>query len=390
MWWKRKYIFLTVCIQLLFLTFFSYGTAAKAKNAVNEGFIIEAERVVGSGMTASIVRQETSASDQKPMLRFHYKSAVIYGMKLTKQLESSKGPVTITLKAKGPVTVKGMTVDTTAISFKGACVKASEIVPELGMENVVMNAHFMESENSIIEQLVMGTVAGKQGPPHPDQSKLLQDLSTLPMNQLNKEIEKISKGHLPLTCEDGTTGAEPSGNIGEVTGTLPDVVGEVTKPLDPVLEPLKPVLDQLDPVLKPLEPVLKPLEPVLKPLDPVTKPLEPVLKPVEPVVTETTEKVDQVVHNVCVELENAKGVITKDLALSLIDEAISKKSPLSTICQKDTTFTKELQNWEKSLLSSLGLLNLLGKVITEDPVQQLNKMREKIAKEKDETIIFKP
>ncbi|MGG3562708.1 hypothetical protein ABES03_14030 [Neobacillus rhizosphaerae] len=388
MWWKSKYFVINICIQLLFLSFFPFSSDAKAESTANEGFVIEADRVVGSGMTASIVKRETSERDQKPMLRFHYKSAVIYGMRLTKQLESSNGPVTITLKAKGPVTVKDMTVDTTAISFKGACVKASEIVPELGMENVVMNAHYMESENSIIDQLVLNTVAGKQGAPHPDQSKLLQDLSMLPINQLDKEIEKISNGHLPLTCEDGGKGEESSVSIGGVTDPLSDVVGVVTKPLEPVLEPLEPVLKPLEPVLKPLEPVLKPLEPVLKPVEPVTKPLEPVLKPVEPIVTGTKEKVDQVVQTTCEQLKNANGVITKELALDLIDEAISKKLPLNSICQDDTTLTKELQSWEKSLLSSLGLVDLLGKVLNVDPVQQLKKIREEIAKEKEGAIVY--
>ncbi|MEH7437821.1 hypothetical protein V7182_10030 [Neobacillus drentensis] len=388
MWWKSKYFVINICIQLLFLSFFPFSSAAKAESTANEGFVIEADRVVGSGMTASIVKRETSESDQKPMLRFHYKSAVIYGMRLTKQLESSNGPVTISLKAKGPVTVKDMTVDTSAISFKGACVNASETIPELGMENMVMNAHYMESENSIIDQLILDTVAGKQGAPHPAQSKLLQDLSRLPINQIDKEIEKISNGHLPLTCEDGGKGEESSGSIGVVTDPLPDVVGVVTKPLEPVLEPLDPVLKPLEPVLKPLEPVLKPLEPVLKPLEPVTKPLEPVLKPVEPIVTGTTEKVEQIVQTACGQLENAQGVITKELALNLIDEAISKKLPLNSICQNDTTLTKELQSWEKSLLSSLGLLDLLGKVLNEDPVQQLKKMREKIAKEKDGAVVY--
>jgi hypothetical protein len=395
MWWKSKYFVINICIQLLFLSFFPFSSAVKAESTANEGFVIEADRVVGSGMTASIVKRETSESDQKPMLRFHYKSAVIYGMRLTKQLESSNGPVTISLKAKGPVTVKDMTVDTSAISFKGACVNASETIPEMGMENVVMNAHYMESENSIINQLVLDTVAGKRGAPHPDQSKLLQDLSRLPINQIDKEIEKISNGQLPLTCEEGGKGDEPSGSIGVVTDPLPDVVGVVTKPLEPVLEPLEPVLKPLEPVLKPLEPVLKPLEPVLKPLEPVLKPLEPVmkplepvLKPVEPIVTGTKEKVEQVVQTTCEQLKNANGVITKELALDLIDEAISKKLPLNSICQNDTTLTKELQSWEKSLLSSLGLLDLLGKVLNEDPVQQLKKMREKIAKEKDGAVVY--
>src|SRR4051812_7778396 len=101
MWWKSKIILLSLCLPLMCLTIFSLGGAVKAENRDTEGFIIEADRVVGSGMTASIIKQETSTNNGKPMLRFYYKSATIYGMKLTKQVDSPKGAVTISLKANG-------------------------------------------------------------------------------------------------------------------------------------------------------------------------------------------------------------------------------------------------------------------------------------------------
>lgn len=395
MWWKSKIILFSCSLTLMFLTICSLGKGVYAEKMDTDGFIIEADRVVGSGMTASIVYQETTENDKKPMVRFQYQSATIYGMKLTKLVDSGKGPIIITLKADGPVTVKGMTVDTTAISFKGACVHASETVPELGMENVVMVAHYMKSDDSIIQKLFLNTVSGNAGAQKPGKLKILQDLSMLPFNQLDKEIEKISEGHLPLTCETGSKADDSTDDIGKITDPIDKVIDVVTSPLDPVKKPLEPVLKPLDPVtkplepvLKPLEPVVKPLEPVLKPLKPVTKPLEPVLKPLDPVVTGTTKKVEQVANSVCAQLEHAKGIITKELALDLIDEAIAKKVALDNVCQSDTSLTKELQSWEESLLKSLGLIDLLGKVIVQDPTQQLNKMREKISKAKDGSIIF--
>ncbi|MEH7501952.1 hypothetical protein V7152_07870 [Neobacillus drentensis] len=65
----------------------------------------------------------------------------------------------------------------------------------------------------------------------------------------------------------------------------------------------------------------------MKPLDPVTKPLEQALKPLDPIISGATEKVEQVVKPVCAQMKDAKGEINKELALSLIDEAISKKIP---------------------------------------------------------------
>ncbi|MGG3467813.1 hypothetical protein ABES02_10055 [Neobacillus pocheonensis] len=383
MWWKSKIILFSCSLTLIFLTVCSLGNSVFAEKLDTDGFIIEADRVVGSGMTASIVKQETSENDKKPMLRIQYQSATIYGMRLTKLVESGKGPISISLKANGPVTVKGMIVDTTAISFKGACIHASESLPEIGMEDVVMVAHYMKSDDSFIEKLVLSTLSGNAGAEKPDKLKILQDLSLIPLNQLDKEIEKISTGHLPLTCTDGSSTNQSSGAIGKVTDPIQDVIDVVTKPLDPVTKPL-------EPILKPLDPVTKPLEPILKPLKPVVKPLDPVLKPLDPVISGTTEKVDKVVKTVCERMVDAKGVITKELALDLIDDSIAKKVPLNNVCQSNTSLTKELQSWEEGLLKSLGLINLLGKVILQDPMEQLNKMREKVSEAKDGAIIFTP
>ncbi|MGF6951945.1 hypothetical protein QF028_004450 [Neobacillus sp. B4I6] len=397
MWWKRKMILLSLCLPLMLLTIFANGGAVKAEEQTTDGFVIEADRVVGSGMTANIIKQETSTNSGKLMLRFHYKSAIIYGMKLTKQVNSPKGPVSISLKANGPVSVRNMTVDTSAFVFKGACVKASETVPELGMEQVVMVAHFMESKNSIIKQLVLNTVSGQSTAPKPERLKIIQDLSSLPLHQLDKELDKISSGHMPLTCEEGSKIVESPDAIGKITEPVEDVMEVVTKPSKTIPKPLEPIVDPLKPIVKPLEPVTEPLEPVLKQLEPPTKkfetvlnPLKPLTKSLDPVVSGTTEKVEQIVKSVCEQMEDAKGVINKELALSLIDEAIEKKILLSSVCRGDTSLTKELQSLEEGLLKSLGLIDLIGKVVPEDPIEQLNKMREKVAKEKEGAIIFSP
>jgi hypothetical protein len=416
MWWKSKFVLFSLCLELMFLTFFTFDKGAKAAGNSTNGFIIEADRVIGNGMTASIVKQETSSKDGQPMLRIQYKSATIYGMKLTKEVNSPKGPLSITLKANGPVTVINMTVDTTAITFQGACLKASDTVPEIGMEHVVMVAHFMNSGDSDIENLILNTVSGDTNAPRPGKLKILQDLSLLPVNQLDNEIKKISSGHFPLTCVDESKQGQ-SGPIGVITNPIKDVV-DIT-PLDPVLKPLEPVLTPLNPVLKPLDPVLKPLDPVLKPLDPVLKPLDPVLKPVEPVlkqidpvlqpvvdpvvkavdpvikatdpvVKSTTETVNQSINSACTKLSEANGVITKELALNLIDEAINKKLSFTTVCQNDSNLTSELQKWEGTLLKSLGLVDIFGKLIPVDPMQELNKFRDKISTEPDGTVLFKP
>ncbi|TDK59664.1 hypothetical protein E2K98_17160 [Bacillus salipaludis] len=429
MWWKSRLFLCSVCLHIMFLTIFSISGKVKAETNEADGFIIKADRVIGTGMTASIVKQETSTNDGKIMLRFHYDSATIYGMSLVKQVNSPKGPVSITLKADGPVTVKGMTVDTTAISFQGVCIKASEMVPKLAMENVVMVAHYMNNEDSSIKQLVLNTISGQVGGPQPGKLGILQGLGKLSEQKLDQEIERISKGHLPLTCEEG---AAEQGKNGKITDPVNDVVGvgtkplepvtkvvdsvtkplepvtkvvdSVTKPLDPVTKvvdsvtkPLDPVTDVVDSVTKPLEPVTKVVDSVTKPLEPVTKPLEPVVKPVErvvktvePVVTDTKKKVEGTVQSVCERLNDAKGVISKELALNLIDEAHKKQVALGAVCSDNATETEWLEKWNDGLLKSLGLLDLLGRIKLDDLVEQLEKMRDNVSKVKDGVILFRP
>ncbi|NRD78094.1 hypothetical protein HPT25_11920 [Bacillus sp. BRMEA1] len=489
MWWKRKSLILSCSAVLLLMFLDPLTQGVRAQQTDTDGFIIEADRVDGTGMTATIVKQETTESTGQPMLRIHYQSATIYGMRLTKQFETGTGMMSISLKANGPVSVKDMTVDTTGISFKGACVNAAQSLPEMGMENVVMVAHFMDTENSVINQLELNTVPGNGGVEKPGSLKILKELSTLPLSQLNQEIGKITSSHFPLMCEDPSKTSDGTGKnsqtgqnivdvvtkpLGPVTNPLDPILNPlkpvtnpldpildplkpvtnpldpildplkpVTNPFDPILDPLKPVTNPLDPVLKPLEPVTNPLDPILKSLEPVTNPLDPVLKPLDPVtmplnpilkpqdpvakptapavnplgpvanpldpiVKPVTKPLDPVaapiigatngtsqnsappVQSACDKVQDANGVISKELALNLIDEAMEKQIPLDQVCKSNTVLTNELHNWQNSLLKSLGLIDLLGTVITANPVQQLTQIRNQVDKAKSGAILYSP
>lgn len=468
MWLKSKLFLFSLCLQLIFLTVFTLGGGAKAAaNSATDGFIIQADRVVGTGMNATIIQQETSAkSGKEPMLRIQYQSATIYGMRLIKQVQSSNGMVSITLKAQGPVTVKGMTVDTTAMSFKGACLMASETVPNVALENVTMVAHYMDNQSSDINQLILNTVAGQTVGEMPNEIQLLTDLSALSPDQMNAEIGKISSGHLPLTCQDPSKNGGTTGEAGKITDPLKGALGgvvsplvPVTKTLDPVLASLNPVLGSLNPVLTPLDPVLSQvgpvigqLNPVLNQVSPVINQLSPVIKPAAHVVNQVTSQVSQVtsqltnqvsktasqvtnqvsqvtssvtnqasqptnqvpvsappvtnqpappvsgssgststsLQSACTQIKDAQGVITKELALNLINQAMANKLTLATVCQSDTTLTKEFTTWQNSLLQAMGLLDLLGNPIPMDPMLQLQKMKDQISLQPAGTILYKP
>lgn len=437
---KNRLILFALSIQLVAMSFFPY--LQKAEAAANDGgFIIQADRVVGENMTAMIVTGETSGSNSKPMLRIRYDSVQIYGMKLTKQFQTGGGMVSISMKADGPVSIKGMQVDTTAISFKGACVHAAKLIPSAALENVTMVAHTMTAEDSSLDQLQLKTVNGDGGVQKPGTLKILTELSSMPLQQMKTEITKITKGQLPLTCDgnplkegdllDGigavtypllgpiAEAADPlEDTVGKITDPLEDTVGKVTDPLEDtigkVTDPLKDTVGKItyplkDTVGKVTDPLKDTVGAVTDPLrdtagkvkDDVVEPVvgkvtEPVKETVktttdtakavtQPVVEPVKETVDQTAKTACEKLSEANGQITKELGLELIDQALKENKTLVELCPADSTLSQELESFTEGLLDSLGLLSLLGLKPSEE--EQLNKMKDAILKEPDGSIL---
>jgi gas vesicle protein len=433
---KHKLFLFGLSIQLAAMSFFPFIQNADAATEGSGGFIIQADRVVGENMKATVIAGETSGTKAKPMLRITYDSAQIYGMRLTKQFQTPGGTVSITMRANGPVHIKGMQVDTSAISFKGACVYAAKVIPNAALEGVTMVVHSMNASNSSLEQLQLQTVNGDGGVQKPGTLKILQDLGSMPFEQMKKEIGKITSGQLPLTCEgapeeegelaDVTDPAEDAldgvtdpvddltgevtdpleDTIGKVTDPLEDTIGKVTDPLEDtigkVTDPLEgtigkvtdPIQDTADKVTGPVkDTVEKVTSPVKDTVGKVTEPVKETVKKttdtaktvIEPVVEPVTKTVDQSAETSCEKLEAANGKITKELALELIDMALEENKLLEELCPTEATLTEELKKWSEGLLDSPGLLSLAGIKLSEE--EQLKKMREAIAKEPDGSVI---
>lgn len=440
---KNRIFLVMLSLQLAALSFLPFIEKAIAATSDVEGFIIQADRVVGENMKAMVVAGETSGSKAKPMLRITYDSAKIYGMRLTKQFRTPGGTVSITMKASGPVQIKGMQVDASAISFKGACVHAAKVIPNAALEGVTMVAHTMNAANSSLEQLKLETVNGNGGVQKPGTLKILQELGSMPFEQMNKEIKKITSGQLPLTCEgvseedelpekvedavgtvadpvddlldevedplDGTIGkvtdplddtigkvTDPvKDTIGKVTGSLKDTIGKVTDPLeDTVGKVTDPLKDTIGKVTEPVEDTVdKVTTPVEEAVGKVTEPVKEVVKETtvtakkvtEPVAEPAKKTVDETAKAACEKLGALNGEMTKELALELIDKALAENKMLNELCPTDATLTKQLEKWTEDLLDSLGLLSLLGLKPSEE--EQLKKMREAILKEPDGSIL---
>jgi gas vesicle protein len=407
---KHRLFLIGMCIQLAALSFLPFIEKANAAGSDSDGFIIQADRVVGENMKATIVAGETSGSKAKPMLRITYDSAQIYGMRLTKQFATPGGTVSITMKASGPVHIKGMQVDASAISFQGACLHASKIIPNAALEGVTMVAHSMKAANSSLDQLQLQTVSGNGGVQKPGTLQILQELGSMPFEQMKKEIGKITSGQLPLTCEGEEESEDAVGSItnpadellDDVTDPVDDAIGKVTDPLDDTIEKVTdPLKEATDPLKDTVEKVTTPVKDTVdKVVSPVDKTVGKVTEPVKEVVKETTDTVKKVTDPVtepvkgtvdataksaCEKLKAANGEITKELGLELIDEALAENKMLDELCPTDKTLTDQLESLTEGLLDSLGLLNLLGLKPSEE--EQLKKMREAILKEPDGSII---
>jgi len=427
---KNKLILFLLSIQLAALSFFPFIQKAGASTYDAGGFIIQADRVVGENMKAMIIMGVKAGSETEPMLRITYDTVQIYGMKLTKQLQTAGGPVSITMKASGPVHIKGMQVDTSAISFKGACVHAAKLMPSAALEDVTMVAHSMKADSSSLDQLQLQTINGDGGVQKPGKLKVLQDLSSMPFEQMKTEIGKITTGQLPLTCEgnllkdgkvadgigdmtdpvlDGVTDpledtvgkiTDPlKDTVGKITDPLKDTVGKITDPLkDTVGEVTDPLKDTVGKVTTPVKDTVGKVKdgvvsPVIGEADKVTAPVKETVKTTteaakavtQPVVEPVKGTVDQTAKTACEKLSEANGQMTKELGLELIDQALKENKALNELCTEDTAMTKQLENWTEGMLESLGLLSLLGVKPSEE--DQLKKMREAILKEPDGTVI---
>ncbi|MDN4075543.1 hypothetical protein [Fictibacillus terranigra] len=370
---------------LLGLTGLFSPSQAKAETAGQklEGFVISADRVDGGTMLPQVVMGETSANKQKPMIRFQYRNATLYGMKLTKVLATDQGPITIIMNANGPVHLTDLTVDASAFSLKGACLKAGESVPELGLKKVTMLVHQMNAAQGELSRLQLSTVKGNHELQRPDVPKVLRDLSSLPFLEAKDAIESLMKGHLPLTCEDESKEDQPDEKKDDslLPGVKPDQKKEDSllpggqKPVDDAVKPVedniggvtKPVKDTIDHTTEPLKKIKKPVDDTV---DNVKKPVKKVTETVPKVVDDTDKTVKRVIDPVKKQLKRTKqqlckdaakmeGKVPKQLGLDLIHAAQKENVPLTDLCSNNNDAEKQLKLLQNQLLNNLDLLSLL-------------------------------
>ncbi|HET7522308.1 MAG TPA: DUF6230 family protein [Bacillales bacterium] len=212
---------------------------ANAASSSNYGFVIHSNSIEGKGMTASIAIVETSKG-KRPVLRFHYESATIHGLTMTKVVNTPNGAMTVKITAP-LVTAKNMTVDATGFSASGACLKLGKTYPQLVLQDVTLEAQQQKAGHIRLQGATVRAVQGDHGLAHPGPSKVIEGLLDLSLESLKEAIADLMSGHFPLTCgensENPKTASDGQDPISKTTDQVKDTVEKVKDGLGAVLEP---------------------------------------------------------------------------------------------------------------------------------------------------------
>ncbi|MRG86283.1 hypothetical protein [Salinibacillus xinjiangensis] len=366
---KRMLALAIVCVMSTWLPFLQ-EQEVHADGTAAGGFIIEADLVEGENLTPSIVMQETASSEAKPMLRLQYEKATIYGMRLVKPLSSGNGDVMIHMEAKGPVTIEGMTVDASVVSFEGACLFAGKTLPQVGMKNVSMNAHYMNADYSNLQQLMLQTKKSSGEVERPTHTTLLKNLLGLPLEQLKDEIDNIQNQQLPLNCDPNEyEDDENSPSLDGVTGLLPDGEKDLPDELEKIIDDIENIEDTpLDNVDDIVGDIPEDLEDVIDgSLDDTTELIDETLK-------DTIGLVDHTVGNVNLLI----GTLLNDV-LATLNRTEYLLAMLNDYQENQVQNAKETtQNTTKQLEKTLGQ--------TTDTVKEVVKQEKTVQEVVDDTV----
>lgn len=153
---KTKSFLLTAAFIAFNFCFFT--NISVAESPVTDGFIIEADRVEGVMLPPGITAGNTATKQNQVMLRLQYADVTIYGLKITKVLQTPGGPVTIHMNAHGPIQLKNMRVDATKVDF--GSIYVPEKAGQIGMKNVRLVAHQQLADNADLPGLNLSMETG--------------------------------------------------------------------------------------------------------------------------------------------------------------------------------------------------------------------------------------
>ncbi|AEP01137.1 hypothetical protein Bcoa_1950 [Heyndrickxia coagulans 36D1] len=154
---KKTKSFLLTAVFIAF-NFCFFTNISVAESPATDGFIIEADRVEGVMLPPGITAGDTATKQNQVMLRLQYADVTIYGLKITKVLQTPGGPVTIHMNAPGPIQLKNMKADATKVDF--GSIYVPEKAGQIGMKNVRLVAHQQLADNADLPGLDLSMETG--------------------------------------------------------------------------------------------------------------------------------------------------------------------------------------------------------------------------------------
>lgn len=205
---KTKSFLLTAAFVAFNFCFFT--NISVAESPATDGFIIEADRVEGVMLPPGITAGDTAIKQNQVMLRLQYADVTIYGLKITKVLQTPEGPVTIHMNAPGPIQLKNMKDDATKVDF--GSIYVPEKAGQIGMKNVRLVAHQQLADNADLPglDLSMETGAANIDTSGSDEETLRKQADQL--TQLLKggtsDQNKEEKNGKPVTADKAKAGTQ--------------------------------------------------------------------------------------------------------------------------------------------------------------------------------------
>jgi|GEM_PF-1450389 len=211
----KSFLFIAAFIAFNFCFFVNLTVA---ESPTTDGFIMEADHVEGLMLAPAIVTGDTMTKQNQVMLRLQYSDATIYGLKITKVLQTSEGPVTVHMNAAGPIHLKNMKVDVTKAEFSG--IYAPDKLDGIGMKDVRLVAH---QQLAGIADLPNLDVTMENGAANIDTSS--SDEETL--RKIADQLTELLKSGGGTEQKDVKTKSDASGNKG--SGKTPDQSKDSTR-----------------------------------------------------------------------------------------------------------------------------------------------------------------
>ncbi len=383
-------------ITILFIGFILPPITAYGAEKKTNGFVIYADKIVGKTLVPELIQ-----NGNNPAVRFKYESAVIYGMKLVKEVQSSNGPMTVHISAESPIHVSDMEVDASSFDFEGPCLSFGETYPEVGLTKVTLVASRMSSGTMTADGLKLTTEYGKEDIARPSPGKTLTSVPTKSSNIAEEQLNKILGGEAPFSCEgseeekngDDSTALLPGAEDNELEDVLEEEAGNITeeaanaidKTAKTVEDTTNKVLDQV-----PVDPEKTVKDLLEDPVGTAGKTADQVLDTAEETVTDLKQLLKEVENAIALAEKVSGGEKTEELQTlyqmekSLKEEIKKLEEPDKITSLPVDEAEEELKSVTESLTSTTESLEKINEDLALLQKKQANEDNSKSSGSKEE------